>query len=157
MPRRREVPKRKVLADPKYKNEMIAKFVNQIMKDGKKSVAEKIVYGAFDYMTNKDAAINVIESFEKSLENIAPVVQVKSRRVGGATYQVPVEVRPERQISLGMRWLIDASRKRKEKSMDLRLGAEIMDSLEGRGSAVKKREDTHKMAEANKAFAHFKY
>jgi small subunit ribosomal protein S7 len=157
MPRRREVPKRKVLADPKYKNEMIAKFVNQIMKDGKKSVAEKIVYGAFDYMTNKDAAINVIESFEKSLENIAPLVEVKSRRVGGATYQVPVEVRPERQISLGMRWLIDASRKRKEKSMDLRLGAEIMDSLEGRGSAVKKREDTHKMAEANKAFAHFRW
>ena len=108
-------------------------------------------------MTNKDAAINVIESFEKSLENIAPLVEVKSRRVGGATYQVPVEVRPERQISLGMRWLIDASRKRKEKSMDLRLGAEIMDSLEGCGSAVKKREDTHKMAEANKAFAHFRW
>ena len=157
MPRRREVPKRKVLADPKYKNLVIAKFVNQIMKDGKKSVAEKIVYGAFDYITSKDGDADVIEVFEKSLESIAPLVEVKSRRVGGATYQVPVEVRPERQTSLGMRWLMDASRKRKEKSMDLRLGAEILDSIEGRGAAVKKREDTHKMAEANKAFAHFRW
>jgi small subunit ribosomal protein S7 len=157
MPRRREVPKRKVLADPKFKNDTVAKFVNQIMKDGKKSVAEKIVYGAFDYITSKDSNANVIEIFEKSLESIAPLVEVKSRRVGGATYQVPVEVRPERQTSLGMRWLIDSSRKRKEKSMDLRLGAEILDSVEGRGTAVKKREDTHKMAEANKAFAHFRW
>ena len=157
MPRRREVPKRKVLPDPKYKNEIVAKFVNQIMQDGKKSVAEKIVYGAFDQIKLKKQDSSEVEIFEQALEKISPVVEVKSRRVGGATYQVPVEVRPERQMSLAMRWVIDASRKRKEKSMGMRLAAELLEATEGRGSAMKKREDTHKMAEANKAFAHYRW
>ena len=157
MPRRREVPKRKVLADPKYHNETVTKFVNQIMRDGKKSVAERIVYGAFDHVKQKKGGSNEVEVFEKALENVGPVVEVKSRRVGGATYQVPVEVRPERQLTLAMRWLIDASRKRKEKTMGLRLASELIDAVEGRGAAIKKREDTHKMAEANKAFAHYRW
>ncbi|MCF6764624.1 30S ribosomal protein S7 [Thiotrichales bacterium 19S3-7] len=156
MPRRREVPKRQVLPDPKYKNETVAKFVNHIMKDGKKSVAEKIVYRAFDTIKEK-AGKDEIEVFDKALESIAPMVEVKSRRVGGATYQVPVEVRPERQMALAMRWLIDAARSRKEKSMGLRVAHEMLDAVEGRGAAVKKREDTHRMAEANKAFAHYRW
>jgi small subunit ribosomal protein S7 len=156
MPRRREVPKREVLPDPKYKNVVVAKFVNHIMKDGKKSTAEKIVYSAFDKVKEKTGKAE-IEIFEKALESVAPMVEVKSRRVGGATYQVPVEVRPERQNALAMRWLIDAARARKEKSMGLRLAAEMVDATEGRGAAVKKREDTHRMAEANKAFAHYRW
>jgi small subunit ribosomal protein S7 len=157
MPRRREVPKRKVLPDPKYKNDVVAKFVNQIMYDGKKSVAERIVYGAFDQIKAKKPGSSEVEIFEKALEQVSPIVEVKSRRVGGATYQVPVEVRPERQMSLAMRWVIDASRKRKEKTMGMRLAAELLEATEGRGSAMKKREDTHKMAEANKAFAHYRW
>jgi small subunit ribosomal protein S7 len=157
MPRRREVPKRKILPDPKYKNDVVAKFVNQIMQDGKKSVAEKIVYGAFNEIKSKKSDSSEVEVFEQALQNIRPMVEVKSRRVGGATYQVPVEVRPERQVSLAMRWVIDASRKRKEKSMGMRLAAELMEAVDGKGSAMKKREDTHKMAEANKAFAHYRW
>lgn len=156
MPRRREVPKREVLPDPKYKNVVVAKFVNHVMKDGKKSVAEKIVYRALDTIKDKTGK-NEIELFDKALESIAPMVEVKSRRVGGATYQVPVEVRPERQMALAMRWLIDAARSRKEKSMGLRVAHEMLDAVEGRGAAVKKREDTHRMAEANKAFAHYRW
>ncbi|MCF6775815.1 30S ribosomal protein S7 [Thiotrichales bacterium 19X7-9] len=156
MPRRREVPKRQVLPDPKYKNETVAKFVNHIMKDGKKSIAEKIVYRAFDTIKEKTGK-DEIDTFDKALESIAPMVEVKSRRVGGATYQVPVEVRPERQMALAMRWLIEAARSRKEKSMGLRVAHEMMDAVDGRGAAVKKREDTHRMAEANKAFAHYRW
>ena len=156
MSRKRRAPIKIPIVDAKYKSTIIPKLINSIMYDGKKTIAEKIVYDAIEKIKSKskDEPINI---FNEAINNIKPTVEVRSRRVGGATYQVPVEVRPERQISLGMRWLIDASRKRKEKSMDLRLGAEIMDSLEGRGSAVKKREDTHKMAEANKAFAHFRW
>ena len=157
MSRRNRAPKRDILPDPKYKSLVVAKFVNQIMLDGKKSIAEKIVYGAFDKIKAKDASVHEVEVFEKALENISPMVEVKSRRVGGATYQVPVEVRPERRQSLGMRWVIEAARKRKESTMGDKLAAELMDAVEGRGSAVKKREDTHKMAEANKAFAHFRW
>ncbi len=158
MPRRREVPKRDVLPDPVYGSQMLTKFVNQLMLDGKKSIAERIVYDALDFMKEKlSAGKNALEKFEEALNAIRPMVEVKSRRVGGATYQVPVEVRPARSTTLAMRWLIDASRKRKEKSMALRLGNEILEALEGRGSAVKKREDTHKMAEANKAFAHYRW
>ncbi|TNF66686.1 MAG: 30S ribosomal protein S7 [Gammaproteobacteria bacterium] len=156
MPRRREVPKREVLPDPKYKNVTVAKFVNHIMKDGKKSIAEKIVYRAFDTIKDKTGK-DEIDTFDKALESIAPMVEVKSRRVGGATYQVPVEVRPERQMALAMRWLIEAARSRKEKSMGLRVAHEMMDAVDGRGAAVKKREDTHRMAEANKAFAHYRW
>ena len=156
MPRRRVVAKREVLPDPKFGNATLAKFMNHVMVSGKKSVAETIVYGALDIVQerlNKDP----IEAFDEALENIAPMVEVKSRRVGGATYQVPVEVRPERRQSLGMRWVIEAARKRKENTMGDKLAAELMEAVEGRGSAVKKREDTHKMAEANKAFAHFRW
>jgi small subunit ribosomal protein S7 len=155
MSRRNRAPKRDILPDPKYKSHVVAKFVNQIMLDGKKSIAEKIVYGAFDKIKAKDASVNEVEVFEKALESISPMV--KSRRVGGATYQVPVEVRPERRQTLGMRWIIEAARKRKESTMGDKLAAELMEAVEGRGSAVKKREDTHKMAEANKAFAHFRW
>ncbi|MFZ9034766.1 MAG: 30S ribosomal protein S7 [Francisellaceae bacterium] len=157
MSRRNRAPKRDVLPDPKFKSEVVAKFVNHIMLDGKKSIAEKIVYGAFEQIQAAKSQENIIELFEKALENVAPMVEVKSRRVGGATYQVPVEVRPERQQSLAMRWVIDAARKRKENSMGRRVAAELLDALEGRGAAVKKREDTHKMAEANKAFAHYRW
>lgn len=156
MPRRRVVAKRDVLPDPKFGNTILAKFMNHVMVDGKKSVAEKIVYGALDIVgerTGKDA----LETFEAALENIAPLVEVKSRRVGGATYQVPVEVRPERRSALAMRWLVEHSRKRGEKSMVLRLAGEIADAAENRGSAVKKREDVHRMAEANKAFSHYRW
>tara|TARA_R110000824_G_scaffold315042_1_gene502054 strand:- start:65313 stop:65783 length:471 start_codon:yes stop_codon:yes gene_type:complete len=156
MPRRRIVAKREVLPDPKYGNKILAKFMNHVMVDGKKSVAEKIVYGALDVVATKSGK-EALEAFETALDNIAPLVEVKSRRVGGATYQVPVEVRPERRNALAMRWLVEHSRKRGEKSMALRLAGEIMDASEGRGSAVKKREDVHRMAEANKAFSHYRF
>ena len=157
MPRRREVPKRIILPDPKFGSELLAKFVNTFMKDGKKSIAESVVYGALDAIAtkrNEDAGVEVLEI---ALENVRPSVEVKSRRVGGATYQVPVEVRSSRQNALGMRWLVEAARKRGEKSMALKLAGELMDASEKRGTAVKKREDTHRMAEANKAFAHFRW
>ncbi|MDG2175118.1 MAG: 30S ribosomal protein S7 [Gammaproteobacteria bacterium] len=156
MPRRRVVAKREVLPDPKFGNKTLAKFMNHVMVDGKKSVAEKIVYGALAVVTEKSGK-DALESFEAALDNIAPLVEVKSRRVGGATYQVPVEVRPDRRHALAMRWLVDHSRSRGEKSMALRLAGEIMDAAEGRGSAVKKREDVHRMAEANRAFSHYRF
>ena len=156
MPRRREVPKRIILPDPKFKSELLAKFINTIMKDGKKSIAERVVYGALDQISAKKGG-DGMEVLDSALENVKPSVEVKSRRVGGATYQVPVEVRPSRQNALGMRWLVDAARSRGEKSMALKLAGELMDASEKRGSAVKKREDTHRMAEANKAFAHFRW
>ena len=156
MPRRRVVAKREILPDPKYHNRVVAKFMNHVMVSGKKAVAERIVYGALERVQQKDGA-DPIEVFEKALEAIAPMVEVKSRRVGGATYQVPVEVRPSRRNALAMRWLVDSSRKRSEKSMAARLAGELMDAADGRGSAVKKREDTHRMADANRAFAHYRY
>ena len=156
MPRRREVPKRIVLPDPKFGSIQIAKFVNMIMKSGKKSTAESIMYDALDSITAK-ADNEATEVMDTALENVKPMVEVKSRRVGGATYQVPVEVRPDRRTALAMRWIIEAARKRGEKSMQLKLAGELMDASENRGSAVKKREDTHRMAEANKAFAHFRW
>ncbi len=156
MPRRREVPKRKILPDPKFGSELLAKFVNMLMQDGKKSVAEKIVYDALDHIKARGIA-DPVTTLETALDNVRPVVEVKSRRVGGATYQVPVEVRPERRNTLAMRWLIDASRKRSEKTMSQRLGAEAREASENRGAAVKKREDTHRMAEANKAFSHYRW
>ncbi|HMV38358.1 30S ribosomal protein S7 [Plasticicumulans sp.] len=156
MPRRREVPKRTILPDPKFGNEMLAKFMNMVMERGKKSVAEKIIYGALDAITEKgkDDAMSVVE---QALDNVRPAVEVKSRRVGGATYQVPVEVRQVRRNTLAMRWIIDAARKRGEKSMARRLAGELLDASESRGAAVKKREDTHRMADANKAFAHYRW
>ena len=156
MSRRRAAVKREILPDPKFGDKSLAKFINIIMYSGKKSVAEKIVYGALEIVAEK-AKGEPVELFNKVIENIRPTVEVKSRRVGGATYQVPVEVRTERQATLGMRWLVDASRKRGEKSMGRRLAGEMMDALENKGSAVKKREDTHRMAEANKAFAHYRW
>ncbi|MCP1677224.1 small subunit ribosomal protein S7 [Natronocella acetinitrilica] len=156
MPRRREVPKRKILPDPKFGSELLAKFVNMLMQDGKKSVAEKIVYDALDHMKAKGVE-DPVETLETALDNVRPTVEVKSRRVGGATYQVPVEVRPERRNTLAMRWLIEASRKRSEKTMAQRLGSEAREAAENRGTAVKKREDTHRMAEANKAFSHYRW
>jgi len=156
MPRRREVPKRIILPDPKFGSELLAKFINTIMKDGKKSIAEKVVYIALDEISAKKGN-DGMEVLDTALDNVRPSVEVKSRRVGGATYQVPVEVRASRQNALAMRWLVDAARKRGEKSMALKLAGELMDAAEKRGSAVKKREDTHKMAEANKAFAHFRW
>ena len=156
MPRRREVPKREILPDPKFGNVTVAKFINMIMLSGKKAVAERILYSAMDTVEEKGKG-HPVDVVEKALENVAPSVEVKSRRVGGATYQVPVEVRPVRRSSLAMRWLIEAARKRGEKTMAAKLAGELMDAAEGRGSAVKKREDTHRMAEANKAFAHFRW
>lgn len=156
MPRRREVPKREILPDPKFGSLKIAKFVNIIMLDGKKSVAERVVYGALDVMESKGKG-DVQELLEKALDNVSPMVEVKSRRVGGATYQVPVEVRAVRRQTLAMRWLIEAARKRGENSMVNKLAGELLDAAESRGAAVKKREDTHRMAEANKAFAHFRW
>ncbi|HIO91541.1 MAG TPA: 30S ribosomal protein S7 [Leucothrix mucor] len=156
MPRRREVPKRIILPDPKFGSEMLAKFINTIMKDGKKSIAEGVVYGALDQIKEKKGN-DSMEVLDAALDNVRPSVEVKSRRVGGATYQVPVEVRPSRQNALAMRWLVEAARRRGEKSMALKLAGELMDASEKRGSAVKKREDTHRMAEANKAFAHFRW
>lgn len=156
MPRRREVPKRAKLPDPKFGSTQITKFVNMIMKSGKKSVAESIMYDALDTIGGK-AKGEAVDVMDQALENVSPMVEVKSRRVGGATYQVPVEVRAERRVTLAMRWIIEAARKRGEKSMQLKLAGELMDAAENRGSAVKKREDTHRMAEANKAFAHFRW
>ena len=156
MPRRRSPEKRKILPDPKYKDIVVAKFMNHIMKDGKKSVAEKIVYGAFKKI-DETAKTDPVELFKQALDTIGPMVEVKSRRVGGATYQVPIEVRPSRRQALAMRWLVDAARKRSEKSMDHRLAGELADAAEGKGSAVKKKEDVHRMAEANKAFSHFRF
>ena len=156
MPRRRSPEKRKILPDPKYKDIIVAKFMNHIMKDGKKSVAEKIVYGAFNKI-DETAKTAPVELFKKALDTIGPMVEVKSRRVGGATYQVPIEVRPSRRQALAMRWLVEAARKRSEKSMDHRLAGELADAAEGKGSAVKKKEDVHRMAEANKAFSHFRF
>jgi len=159
MSRRTQAPKRTILPDPKYGSELLAKFMNMIMNDGKKSVAERIIYGALDRISEKEthADEKALELLEQALENVKPVVEVKSRRVGGATYQVPVEVRPARRQTLAMRWIIDAARRRSEKSMAARLAGELMDASEGRGSAVKKKEDTHRMADANKAFAHYRY
>ncbi|AZS82382.1 MULTISPECIES: 30S ribosomal protein S7 [Alcaligenaceae] len=156
MPRRREVPKREILPDPKFGSVELAKFMNVVMLDGKKAVAERIVYGALEQVQTKTGK-EPIEVFSLAINNIKPIVEVKSRRVGGANYQVPVEVRPVRRLALAMRWLREAAKKRGEKSMDLRLAGELIDAAEGRGAAMKKREDTHKMAEANKAFSHFRW
>jgi small subunit ribosomal protein S7 len=156
MPRRRVAARREALPDPKYGSEMLAKFINMIMENGKKSVAEKIIYGALDRMAERRQQ-EALPLLDQALDNVRPVVEVKSRRVGGATYQVPVEVRHARRNSLAMRWLIDASRKRSEKSMALRLAGELMDAADNRGSAVKRKEDTHRMAEANKAFSHYRW
>ena len=155
MPRRREVPKRIILPDPKFGSEKLAKFVNMVMKNGKKAVAERIMYDALDRVSEKGG--DAMDVLDKALENVSPMVEVKSRRVGGATYQVPVEVRAARRTALAMRWIIDAARKRGEKSMSLKLAGELSDASEQRGSAVKKREETHRMAEANKAFAHYRW
>jgi len=156
MPRRRVVAKREILPDPKFGNQILAKFINHVMVSGKKPLAERIVYGALDKVAEKTKG-DPVETFEKALEALRPVVEVKSRRVGGATYQVPVEVRPNRRTALAMRWLVDAARKRGEKSMHLRLAGEIVDAVEGKGAAMKKREDVHRMAEANKAFSHYRF
>ena len=156
MPRRREVPKRDILADPKYGSVDVAKFMNVLMTAGKKSVAERIVYGAFDAISKKGGK-DPLEVFTQALQNAKPMVEVKSRRVGGANFQVPVEVRPVRRVALAMRWLREAARKRGEKSMGARLAGELIDAAEGRGGAVKKREEVHRMAEANKAFSHFRF
>lgn len=156
MPRRRVVAKREILPDPKFGSQLLAKFMNHVMVDGKKSVAERIVYGALDTVAERKNA-EPLELFEKALDSIRPMVEVKSRRVGGATYQVPVEVRPSRRTALAMRWLVDSARKRGEKSMAQRLAGEVMDAAEGKGAAMKKREDVHRMAEANKAFSHFRF
>jgi len=156
MPRRRVVGQRKILPDPKFGSELLAKFMNVVMLDGKKSTAEKIVYGALEIVATK-ADKTHLEIFESALDNIRPTVEVKSRRVGGSTYQVPVEVRPVRRNALAMRWLVEAARKRGEKSMAQRLANEMLDASDNKGSAVKKREDVHRMAEANKAFAHYRW
>ena len=156
MPRRREVPKREVLPDPKFGSTELAKFMNVVMLDGKKAVAERIVYGALEQISKKTGK-DAIEVFANAIGNVKPMVEVKSRRVGGANYQVPVEVRPSRRLALAMRWVREAARKRGEKSMDLRLAGELLDAAEGRGGAMKKRDEVHRMAEANKAFAHFRW
>jgi small subunit ribosomal protein S7 len=156
MPRRRVAARREVLPDPKFGSDVIARFISMIMRDGKKSVAERIMYGALNQMVEKKGG-EPLDTLEAAMENVRPIVEVKSRRVGGATYQVPIEVRPARRNTLAMRWLIDAARKRSEKSMALRLAGELMDASESKGSAVKKKEDTHRMAEANKAFSHYRW
>jgi small subunit ribosomal protein S7 len=156
MPRRREVPVRKVIADPKYNSELVAKFIRKIMHQGKKSTAEKILYDAFAIIESK-AKQPPLKVFEQAVDNIKPVIEVKSRRVGGSTYQVPTEIRPARRTALGIRWIIEFSRKRPEKGMSSKLAGELLDAANNRGAAAKKKEDTHKMAEANKAFAHFRW
>lgn len=156
MSRKGSIAKRKILPDPKFHDKLISKFVNKVMLQGKKSTAEGIVYGSFDIIQGK-LNDDPLKLFKQALENIKPVVEVRSRRVGGATYQVPMEVRPERRVSLGLRWLVDYARERGERTMADRLAAEIMDALNNRGAAVKKRDDVHKMAEANKAFAHYRW
>ena len=156
MSRRRVAEKRDILPDPKYGNQVLAKFINMVMRSGKKSVAEKIVYGALDEISSKSKG-NALEIFTKAIENIRPLVEVKSRRVGGATYQIPVEVRHDRSTTLAMRWLVDAAKNRGEKNMGMRLAGELLDASENKGTAIKKREDTHRMAEANKAFSHYRW
>ena len=156
MPRRRVAAKREILPDPKFGNITLAKFMNHVMVSGKKSVAERIVYGALDIVEER-LKKSPVEVFEEALDNVAPLVEVKSRRVGGATYQVPVEVRPSRRKALAMRWLVDYARSRGEKSMPQRLAGELIDAVQGKGGAVKKREDVHRMADANKAFAHYRW
>lgn len=156
MPRKGHIPKREVMPDPIYNDVVVTKLINSIMLDGKKGIAENIVYGAMDYIgekTNEDS----IDVFYKAMNNIMPVLEVKARRIGGATYQVPIEVRPDRRETLGIRWLVTNARKRGEKTMTEKLGKELLDASNGMGSTVKKREDTHKMAEANKAFAHYRW
>ena len=157
MPRKGEVKRRDILPDPKYHDRLVTKFINAIMKEGKKSTAERICYGAFQIVAEKGEGEEPLVLFKKALENVKPRIEVKSRRVGGATFQVPIEVRPERRTSLGMRWLINYASKRGEKSMGEKLAGEILDAAASRGAAVKKREETHKMADANKAFAHFRW
>ena len=156
MPRRGAVPKREILPDPIYNSVLVTKLINGIMYDGKKGVSQKVVYGAFDIVKEKTGK-DPLDAFQKAMENIMPVLEVKARRVGGATYQVPIEVRPERRQTLGLRWLISFSRSRGEKTMRERLAGEIMDANNSLGNAVKRRDDTHRMAEANKAFAHYRY
>ena len=156
MSRRKAAPKREILPDPKYGNLKVAKFMNQIMKSGKKSVAENFVYGALIEIETKSKK-EPVEVFEKALEQVGPTVEVKARRVGGATYQVPLEVRPARRLALAMRWLVNSARSRSEKTMTLKLANELMDASEGKGEAIKKKEDTHRMAEANRAFSHFRF
>jgi small subunit ribosomal protein S7 len=156
MSRRRVAEKREILPDPKFGSQMLARFINMVMQSGKKSIAERIIYGALDQMQARGSS-DPVETLDKALDNVRPRVEVKSRRVGGATYQVPVEVRASRRTTLAMRWVIDAARSRGEKSMALRLAGELMDAAESRGSAVKKKEDTHRMADANKAFAHYRW
>ena len=157
MPRRREVPKREILPDPKFGNVELSKFMNVIMEGGKKAVAERIIYGALDLIEKKNPDKDPLEAFVVAINNVKPMVEVKSRRVGGANYQVPVEVRPVRRLALSMRWIKEAARKRGEKSMALRLANEIIEATEGRGGAMKKRDEVHRMAEANKAFSHFRF
>jgi len=159
MSRRTRAPKRVILADPKHNSQMLTKFINMIMRDGKKSVAESIVYGALERMSERSGQPEeqAMEMLEQALDNVKPAVEVKSRRVGGATYQVPVEVRPSRRQTLAMRWVIDAARRRSEKTMAQRLAHELLDAADNRGAAIKKREDTHRMAEANKAFSHYRW
>ncbi|STZ07351.1 30S ribosomal protein S7 [Moraxella caprae] len=157
MPRRRVVAAREILPDPKFGSQTIAKFINHVMFDGKKSVAEKIVYGALESVAAKRNIEDPVAFFEEVLESVRPTVEVKARRVGGATYQVPMEVRPSRRTALAMRWLADAAAKRSEKSMALRLAGELNDAAEGKGAAIKKRDDVHRMADANKAFSHFRF
>lgn len=156
MPRRREVPVRPIIPDSRYNSKLVSRFVANVMRDGKKSTAESIVYGAFDIIKEKSGE-SPLDVFEKAVENVKPAIEVKSRRVGGSTYQVPTEVRPSRRTALAIRWLITYSRSRSEKSMASKLAAEFMDAANKRGAAIKKREDTHKMADANKAFAHYRW
>ena len=156
MPRRREVPKRQILPDPLYSSQLVTKFVNVVMKDGKKSVAEKLLYDALDVIRERTEE-DPMKVFKKAVDNVKPAVEVKSRRVGGSTYQVPVEVRPSRRLALSMRWLIGAAKSRGEKTMNLRLANELMDAAQNRGAAIKKKDDTHRMADANKAFAHYRW
>ena len=156
MPRRREVPKREVLPDSRYRSRLLAKFINKLMFDGKRSIAQRIMYNAMDTIKDRSGD-DPLRVFEKAMDNVRPMIEVKSRRVGGSTYQVPVEIRPDRRQALAMRWIIGFARSRGEKSMATRLAAELMDASQGRGSSVKKKEDTHRMAEANKAFAHYRW
>ena len=156
MPRRREIPERAVLADSRYNNRLVSKFINCIMHDGKKSVAESILYGAFDIIEKKTNE-TPLKIFEQAVENVRPMIEVKSRRVGGSTYQVPTEVRPSRRMALGIRWIISYARARSEKGLANKLAGELLDAANKRGASIKKKEDTHKMAEANKAFAHFRW
>ncbi|MEN9494744.1 MAG: hypothetical protein RJA89_987 [Pseudomonadota bacterium] len=157
MPRRRVIAAREILPDPKFGSKTLAKFINHVMVDGKKSVAESIVYGALDRVLQKNSGIDPVQFFEDTLERVRPMVEVKARRVGGATYQVPMEVRPSRRTALAMRWLVDAAAKRSEKSMALRLAGELLDAADGKGNALKKRDEVHRMADANKAFSHYRF